>query len=553
MDTQDGYRSGGLTRRDLLRCGALTVGGLAAGSSLAVRPTPSKAMSVAKDEVADTSTLVLAVPEVPTNLDREFTFEGQAFDVLQNTMEEIVEWHQVKRPDGSYTLDFSAPMQPRLAESWSYSPGFKTLTINLRQGVISEYGNELTAEDFKWTYDRAYFLKSTGTFFLNTMFLRHPNDWKVTGRYQVQLTPDRPNEVLLPIQPQPYMSLFDSTECKKHATAGDPWATKWLAQNTAGFGPYRLISRVTGQQLVMEARPSFYRGTPALKQIIFREVPTSANRLALLSAGAVDVAFNLLPVELASARNLPGLKVISWPANSLDFVFINLKDAPFDKVQVRQALNYALPRAQILTTSYFGTATPILSSEPSSWPFFNSSVFPYTENLDKAKALLSEAGLPNGFSAPLAYNAAVPEHETLAILYQTNLAKIGVKLTLNKLPAATFTQKLLQRAFPLALDRDEPNVPDPGYANFLYFDSKSFFDLSNYHNPQVDDLIDTLIATFDIRTRRSLTLQIQKLIVNDAPWVFGVQPGFHITMRSNVNGATWYTQTTNQFFNWTKS
>jgi peptide/nickel transport system substrate-binding protein len=267
----------------------------------------------------------------------------------------------------------------------------------------------------------------------------------------------------------------------------------------------------------------------------------------------VDVAFNLLPVELASARNLPGVKVISWPANSLDFVFINLKDPPFDKVQVRQALNYALPRQQILKTAYFGTATPIQSSMPSSWPYFNSRVFPYGEDLNTVKALLAEVGLGKGFSATLSFNAGIPEHETVAILYQTSLAKIGVKLTLEKLPTATFTQKLLQRAFPLALDRDEPNVPDPGYANFLYFDSKSFYDLSNYRNPRVDQLLDTLIPTFDVPTRRSLTYQIQKLIVDDAPWVFGFQPGYHLTMRSNVNGATWYTQTTNQFFNWSKS
>jgi peptide/nickel transport system substrate-binding protein len=546
-------QSGELSRRELVRRGALAAGGLAVGGALGLKPSLSEAMSQSQRSAADSGTLVVAVPEVPTNLDREFSFEFQTFDVLQNTMEELVEWRQVRRPDGSYTLDFGAPMEPRLAESWSYSAGHKTLTINLRKGVMSEYGNELTAEDFKWSYDRAYNLKSGGTFFLNTMFLRHPSDWKVTGRYQVQLTPDQPNALLLSIQPQPYMSLYDSTECKKHATASDPWATKWLAQHTAGFGPYKLTSRVSGQELVMEARPGFYRGTPPLKQVVLREVPTSANRLALLSAGTVDVAYSLLPVELASARNLPGLKVESWPGNAYDNIYINLKDPPFDKAQVRQALNYALPRDQIRTAAYFGTATPLLGCMPGAWPYYNPKLFPYQEDLGRAKALLAQAGLPNGFSAPLAYSAATPEHETFAILYQTNLAKIGVKLTLNKLPTATFTQKLSQRAFPLALDREQPNVPDPGYSTFVFFASKSFFDLANYHNPKVDQLIDTLIATFDPLTRRSLANQIQSLIVNDAPWVFGFQPGFHLTMRSNVNGATWYTQNTNQFFNWSKS
>jgi len=543
------YRDKGLSRREVLQRGALAASTVAAGGALGLPAIRARAAS----EASDPNTLVVAVPQVPTNLDREFTFEIPAFDILQNTMEELVEWRQVRRSDGSFTLDFNAPMEHRLAKSWSYSPDHRTLIIALRPGVYSEYGHEMTAQDVKWTYDRAWNLKSTGTFFLNTMFLRHPSDWKVTGRYQIQLIADKANTLLLPIQAQPYMSILDSTECKKHATSGDPWATKWLAQHTAGFGPYKLTSRVSGQQLVMQARPGFYRGSPPLKTIIFREVPTSANRLALLSTGAIDVAYNLLPVELASARNLPGLKVESWTANLYDNVYLNLKDPPFNKVQVRQALNYALPRDQINKSAYYGTATPLLGCIPSSWPTYTNRVFPYHEDLKKAKALLVEAGLGGGFSTTLSYKTTVPEHDTFAILFQANLAKIGVKVTLDKLPEAVFAQKLSQRTFPMALDREQPNVPDPGYSTFVFFGSKSFFDSANYKNPQVDQLIDTLITTFDSEKRKSLSTQIQRMIDDDAPWVFGFQPGFHLPMRSNVNGATWYTQTTNQFFNWRKS
>src|SRR5947209_19720325 len=152
MDRDDDIRHH-LSRREILRRGTLAAGGLAAAGPIAFAPTPTHASSPARGEAADTSTLVVAVPEVPTNLDREFSFEIQAFDVLQNTMEEIVEWKQVRRPDGSYTLDFNAPMEHRLAESWSYSPGHESLTLNLRKGGVSGYGNELAAQDFKGHYD----------------------------------------------------------------------------------------------------------------------------------------------------------------------------------------------------------------------------------------------------------------------------------------------------------------------------------------------------------------------------------------------------------------
>lgn len=117
MSGHNDARRGDLSRRELLRRGALTAGGLTVAGSLGMRPTLGQAAGPATGAAADTGTLVVAVPEVPTNLDREFSFELQAFDVLQNTMEELVEWRQVRRPDGSDTLDFGTPMEARLAES----------------------------------------------------------------------------------------------------------------------------------------------------------------------------------------------------------------------------------------------------------------------------------------------------------------------------------------------------------------------------------------------------------------------------------------------------
>jgi len=104
-------RGKGLSRREVLQRGALAASTVAAGGALGLPAIRARAAS----EASDPTTLVVAVPQVPTNLDREFTFEIPAFDVLQNTMEELVEWHQVRRSDGSYTLDFNAPMDRAIA------------------------------------------------------------------------------------------------------------------------------------------------------------------------------------------------------------------------------------------------------------------------------------------------------------------------------------------------------------------------------------------------------------------------------------------------------
>jgi len=341
--------------------------------------------------------------------------------------------------------------------------------------------------------------------------------------------------------------VYDATKCKQVASSDDPWAHKFLENNTAGFGPYVVSQLTRGQQAVFKARADYYRGKPYMDTVIFKEVPTSATRLSLLQGGSVDIAQFLQPLEYITLTKAPGVKVDAVPASFAIWIELNTKMKPFDNVKVRQALNYALPRDEILKTVYQSLADKQTGCIPKIYPNFTDKFWNYDTDLDKAKALLSEAGMAQGFSSVLSYNAGDPVQEPIAILYQTSLRKIGVEITLNKVPAATFYDFVTKREQPMIFYLDSPWVPDPGYSTQLYFNSKSYVDYSNYVNPEVDQLIKSGLETLDPNTRLETYTKVQQIVMSEAPWGFIAWPRYVLARRANLKGFTYYTSNNLRF------
>ena len=228
-------------------------------------------------------------------------------------------------------------------------------------------------------------------------------------------------------------------------------------------------------------------------------MPTSADRAALLQGGAVDIAQYLQPLEIISLQRADGVAVETVAASFMIWIELNAKIEPFDKLEVRQAMNFAFPQEQVIKSVFQGLASRSTAACPTSTPASptNSGVTSY--DLDKAKELLKDAGLGDGFKTELAYNAGDPVQEPIAILYQTALREIGVELELKKVPAATFYNAVSERKQPMIFYVDSPWCPDPGYSMTLYFNSKSFVNYSNYDNAEVDKLIEDTARTDDPR------------------------------------------------------
>lgn len=545
-------RHAGLHRRDVLKVLGLTT---AAGFSGGILSATSA--------FAAGSTVVIAAPATPQSLDSEFDGSLGTIDCIGALYDSLIEFATIPDPELPDVMredirDY--PDKPggvnvvgKLAESWQLDPAGKWLEFKLREGVKSAWGNELTAQDVKWTWDRKFALGAIGGFFVKLMGMSGPDNVKVVDKYVVRFELPQAQPLLLKLQLNLYNNIYDSTKCKEMATTDDPWAKDFISNNGAGFGPYELTAIKRGQQAVFKAREDYYRGKPAVDTIIYKEVPTSATRASLIQGGAVDVSLVLQPLEVEKLKQAAGVVVETVKASPMFWVELNAKFEPFDKIAVRQAMNHAFPRDQILASIFRGTASPMTGVMPGIYPGFVDGTAAYPYDLAKAKALLAEAGLPDGFATTIAYNAGDPVQEPMAILYQTSLREIGVELTLKKIPAGTFFNEVSGRTQPMIFFTDTPWCPDPGYSMQLYFDSGTFSNYGNYANAEVDALLREAAVTAENGKRYELMGKAQEIIGREAPWVFISYPNFTIARREQLKGFTYYTSNNLRFQDFDKA
>lgn len=534
-------------RRDFLKWTSLMAG-------TAVMP---RVLSMPRAYAQAGSTIVVAAPATPQSLDCNFDVSLGTFEAIAALYDGLLGFAKMPDPgvpsamreDTSFYPDKpgNVNMVGKLAESWELDPSGKRVVFKLRQGVKSNWGNELTAEDVRWTWNRAFELGALGAFYTAVSGLKRPEDVKVEDKYVVSFNTDDPNPLLLKIHTNLYTPVYDSTKCKEMGGTDDPWARKFIENESAGFGPYRLQQLTRGQQAVFQAREDYYGGKPAIETVVFKEVPTSASRVQLLQGGAVDIAQYLQPLEIISLKNAPNVAVETVPASFMIWIELNAKIAPFDNVDVRRAMNYAFPQQDVLKAVYQGLASPLNGCMPNIYPGFTGDHFVYSYNLEKAKELLKKAGLESGFKTSLSYNAGDPVQEPIAIIYQSALKNLGIEVELNKVPAGSFYNFVTERKQPMIFYVDSPWCPDPGYSLTLYFDSKSYVNYSNYANAEVDKLLAAASATADETVRLDVTKKAQAIIMDEAPWTFVAYPNYTMARKADLKGWTYYTSNNVRF------
>jgi peptide/nickel transport system substrate-binding protein len=531
-------------RRDFLR-GAAAV---AAASAV-----PAEAVLA-----ADTSkTLVIASPATPQGLDGEYDVSLGTVDSTGAFYDNLIAYKkipdqaspEVMREDTGVHSDLpnGLALEGRLAEKWEVSPDGKRLTFTLREGVKSAWGNPLTAEDVVYSWARRFNSKGNGTFMARMLGVSDLAQIKAESPQVVSFYLPKPTPLILKLHCNLAAPTYDQAKLKQVATTDDPWGNAFLKNSSAGFGPYQIGEIVRGQQAVFKARNDYYGPKPYFETVVMREVPSSATRLSLLQGGAVDIAQFLAPREYLSLKNS---QVATFDAVSASYglwLELNAKIPPFDNVLVRQAMNYLLPREQIIKTVYYDLATKQTACIPEGYPMVDHSFFYYDENLEKATALLKQAGFASGFKTTISYDAGNPVQEPIALIFQTSLRRVGIDAVLDKLPAGVFYENVSRRQKPIIFYFDSPWTPDAGDSTALYFSSNSFVDYSNYANPEVDTLIQQGMETLDDAQRKAIYTQVQKTVMQEAPWGFMVYPKYALGRKKGLKGFTYYTSNNLRF------
>ncbi|MGD9535842.1 MAG: ABC transporter substrate-binding protein [Alphaproteobacteria bacterium] len=499
---------------------------------------------------ADPKTLVVAAPSTPQSLDTQFEGALGTIDAAGALYDSLIEYQ--KAPDPKVPAVRRENLEPdgvkdKLAKSWEVADGGLTTRFFLKEGVKSNWGNELTADDVKYTYDRKFAAGGMGPFFTSVIGLSKPEQVKVEGRYVVSFITERPNPISVIAHTNLYNPILDGAKCKEMASDDDPWARSFLDNDTAGFGPYVMQQLARGQQAVFAARKDYYGDAPYFDTVIVREVPSSASRVSLLQGGAVDIAQFLDPAEYKSLAKADDVAVETVAASSQLWAFMNIKEKPFDSKLVRQAMNYVFPHAIMLNTVFYDLAEKQIACMPLFYPMVRKDLWRYDTDPDKARALLAEAGYPDGFETEITYNAGDPNQERIAILFQTALREINVKLSLKKVPADIFFNFVADREHKMIFYNDAAWTADPGYALQLYFYSTTHNNYGNWANQEFDELIDRGRTVIDPAEREKIYSRAQEIVMDECPWLFMAYTNFTLAHRADVQGWTYYTSNNLRF------
>jgi len=420
--------------------------------------------------------------------------------------------------------DFSPA--PGLAKSWEISPDGLEWTFYLRKGVKFHNGRELTAEDIKFNMDRILDEKTASGM---KSRLGYVDSAEVLDRYTVKLILKNPSGALL-------SALWATPMIAPECVNEDGSVT-----HPIGTGPFEFVEWKTNEYLKYKKFKDYWiEGLPYLDEVIIKPVPDETVRMTALRTGDLDITY-YLPLDQAAefVKDKPeDFQVTMYALGFTEFIHFNLSKPPFDDVRVRQAVAYGLNKEDMLLGVYqgFGEAVNQAFSRKSRW---YCDVPDFVRDVNKAKALLAEAGYPDGLEVTLATTNQYPAWPRAAEIVQEQLKDIGLKIKLEISDWPTFAKKAVAGEYTIAYAAWAPIAdPDLVYPGaYIPGGTYGFLTGNAYDNPQVTTLLEQARAAVDFNERKALYTEAGKILFQqDLPWIWTLSAANAQGWRSDVKG-----------------
>jgi peptide/nickel transport system substrate-binding protein len=529
-----------MKRRTLLR--VLGVGGLAslaAACSLAAPsnqtppteppPTPVPAPTIAPTEVATNALMRLAIDADPDTLDPA----GQTNPTASSIVEHMVETLVRLQPNGS--------IGPGLAKKFTQSPDGKSYTFELRTDVEFHDGTQLDAEAAGMSLRR----------FLDQR-LRVPMRAPFDANLVDSISPLDPQTLRITLKDRSrlFLQKLAAAELGIVSPAHSRAFPDSFNEEPVGSGPYRFKERRKGESVVLERFDRYWGQRATYPAIQFRIVPEVATRESLLLANQVEVIIDPTLADLPALQKNAALKVVQTPTARSTFIAMDLTlpgGTPLAIKKVRQALNYAVDRDGIIRNVLFGAATPLDAPMASSLVGY-SRVGGYGYDVNRARQLLLEGGTPQ-LQLRLLHPTGRSMQETLAAqLAQAvagNLRDVGVDVDLIGADWASFLA-----AINVADDKGTAHMHLFNWAPALLDASQQMTQFvrgqwppaglatSHYWNPKVELLVSEALREADDQRRQDEYAEAQRIVWDDAPWIFLWSPSFLMVHSARVQGLT---------------
>jgi len=467
-----------------------------------------------------------------------------AYDATANLYEPLIQQELVDQ--GNDVFIGSEKFVGAGAESYEVSADGTVYTFHLRKDAKFADGTPITANDYAYTLKRA--LEGPGYITLLTGFMAVTkiDQVAVVDDYTLTITASQPAalaEIILSFQ---VLGAMSKATADANATADDPWAENFFRTNSNSSGPYIITSWNAGVEYVFEPNPNYWRGPDYFHncKVIFRVVPDAATREQLLRAGDVDVALGVPYGDLKELQADPNITIHHVPTTRVYHAGMNLNQKPFDDVRVRKALSMVVPYQAIIDNVIYGFGANPGSPIAEGMVTHTKEFFTYDKGtVEEAKALLTAAGYPDGFTVDLVVPQEDQARVDSATWIQSGLAEIGVTVNVNALPIAQYNELLN------GMDEGgKHNLPfyifewyswgnDPAFQFTWNFKCGQWTNYSNTCNEELDKIIADLTLSRDPVERAELSKRGQEIVVQEeVSWIYLYAPEWIIATRSNVSG-----------------
>jgi peptide/nickel transport system substrate-binding protein len=491
----------------------------------AMANTPDEALVIAQN-----------IDDIVT-IDPATAYEFSSGEYVTNTYDQLVQYDAVD----------TEVLAPGLATDWQIDAENRTITFTLRNGVTFHSGNPLRAEDVVESWRRVLVIDGRPAFILGNLgWTVDTFDSMVSGEGNtviVRWSGDfAPSFVLNVLASRP-ASVVDIETVRAHEVDGDH-GHAWLNQNSAGTGPFSLISYRPAEVLTLQRNPDYFAGTPTMEKILISHVAEASTQRLLLESGDVDIARNLTPDQIEGLAGDENIRVETYPQAAVHWISFNQK--------VDALTNPAFWEASRYLVDYQGMADSFLSGQmqvhQASWPAgFPGALTdtPFTYDPERARQIFEEGGVELPMTVTLDVINSNPFNDMAQSLQQT-FGQVGINFEILPGTGAQVITRYRARAHEAMLLYWGPDFMDP-HSNakaFAYNADNSddaYVSTTTWRNAwmppaDVNEMTMAALAEQDVERRNAMYLELQRRMQAEAPFVIMFQASRQVAMNADVTG-----------------
>ncbi|WP_099159922.1 ABC transporter substrate-binding protein [Virgibacillus ndiopensis] len=467
----------------------------------------------ATEEASGEKTLIFGRGADSIQLDPSKVTDGESIYVTNQIYDTLVRYKEE-----------NTEVKPALATEWTPSEDGLTWTFKLRDDVKFHDGTDFTAEDVVYNFER--WATSAEYIYYGYMFGASEDDLggiiekvEATGDYEVKFTLSEPNAPFLQTLAMPPFGIASPDAIKEH---GEDYF-----KNPVGTGPFVFEEWVPDDSITVTKNENYFGEVANVDKVIFRTIPDNGARFMELQSGSIDMMTGLNPQDIQTAESDENLQIIRRPSMNVSYMAMNTgKEGPMSEKLVRQAINLAIDKEKLITL-YEGIGKAAKNPIPPSLWGYNDEIEDYGYDVEKAKALLAEAGYADGFDITL-YTFAnprpyMPQPKVTAQAIQEMLKEVNINVEIIENDWDTHLSVTENGEHDMAFLGWTGDNGDPD--NFLYVlldkDNAKMGSAGNiafYKSDEVHDLLKEAQTEMDQEKRTELYLKAQELIHEDAPW-----------------------------------